>query len=105
MPENAGFGRRLREARKDWEKNEDRELSFEAIGIEVGRILERDRPYSQQAVSRWFAGSEPEMFSVVAALGMILGVSPGWLAFGDELEPPSERIGGGGENRQTGTGG
>lgn len=104
MPKNPGFGRRLRDARRGWERAHDRDLPLDEIGVEVTRILDRPTVYKPQTVSKWFDGNEPEMFSVVAALGMVLGVSPGWLAFGDELEPPSDERGGG-EDRQTGTGG
>lgn len=83
MTDNQGWGRRLRDARRDWEKLADGELGFKEIGIEVAALIGRETDYTYQAVSKWFAGSEPESFAVVEALAKILNVSPGYLAFGE----------------------
>lgn len=88
-PENPEFGRRLREAKRQWEQTHDpRTISNEEIGKRVAKLLERDGAYSPQAVGMWMAGREPKALDVVKALATVLGCDPAWLAFGPAVEDP-----------------
>ena len=82
MAANPGFGQRAREARRLWTVRHDEELTYARIGEMVAERTGRGDPYSHQAVRKWFVlGQEPE-YQAAAALAEVLGVDPGWLAFG-----------------------
>lgn len=87
-PPNEGFAERLtaaREARKD--------LTLQEIAAGVSQLLGRDPPYTYQAVQNWLKGHEPESFAVVEALGVVLRIDPGFLAFGTPIESPATPMG------------
>ena len=42
--------------------------------------------FTQASVSRWMKGTEPNL-ETIQALGKVLGVNPGWLAFGELAAP------------------
>lgn len=83
----AGFGKRLRKAHRDYEDRLGRDVSQTEIGVVVGKRLGEKKPVSQQSVGRWFGGTLPE-YPRMEALAEILGVDPGWLAFGT-WKPPA----------------
>lgn len=101
MAENEGFGRRLRDARRDVAKATDEEPSYQEIGELVARRVGRKEPYRYQTVAQWFSGREPESLAVVAALAVVLGINPCFLAFGDEggggMSMPAARMRGPGD--------
>jgi transcriptional regulator with XRE-family HTH domain len=85
VADNPEFGERLKRARAEFERRRGYErLSNRELGEQVAERMGREEPYSSQAVSRWFAGTEPDSLEVFVALGRVLGVAPGWLAFGDD---------------------
>ena len=78
MPVNVEFGRRLRDAWRDYEKRHDTKLTQPAVAERLG--------VTPQAVGVWFrTGQEPESFELVEQLAALLEVTPGWLAFGDSV--------------------
>lgn len=83
MAENPEFGRRLRDAKRDWERANDRDLTWAEIGRRVGVLLARD-PFPHQVVLRWFKQGREPSFDITEALAVTLGTSPGRLAFGEE---------------------
>ena len=91
MPSNPDFGRRLRDARRDWEKAHDADLSYREIGERVAAIVGREPPFSHQAVRKWFeGGQEPQELGVVLALAKVLGADPAALAWGAQAPTTSE---------------
>lgn len=73
------WGKRLRDAKRDWEKQHDRKLSYGEIGKRVAALVGREAAFSHTAVRTWFAaGQEPGM-QVARALERLLGVAPGSL--------------------------
>lgn len=80
-----GFSIRLQIAWRLAEARLNADLEQGEVGARVGKRLRR-APYSQGTVSRWLRGSEPPL-AVIEALAGELGVSPGWLAFGDGPDP------------------
>lgn len=68
MAENPVLGRLLTRALSQWEdRHYPEKLSHKEIGVRVGKALQR-KPFSWQAVGRWFAGREPESMTLLAAL-------------------------------------
>jgi len=93
-PDNEAFGRRLRQAKRDWEQSHDPQtISNEEIGRRVAALLKRGEPYSPQAVGKWMAGREPDTLDVVAAIAKVLGCDRAWLAWGPAVndEPAKKR--------------
>ena len=82
MPLNAGFGRRLRDAKRELEQQLDRDVTYEEVGHAIAKRLKRKGDFTSAAVTRWFGGREPESFAVVEALASFLKSDPGYLAFG-----------------------
>jgi DNA-binding XRE family transcriptional regulator len=71
------FGKRVKAARVALFEREGRELSQEVLGQLVG--------VSKGSISAYETGvSEPEKLEIVARLARALGVTGGWLAFGEE---------------------
>lgn len=79
---NRAFGRRLRDARRDYERRHDRRLTLKEIGEGVGAKLNRE-PYAGPVVYRWLHGAVPADLAVITALADVLETTPGALAFGD----------------------
>lgn len=73
---NEGWGRRLRDAKRDWEARNDRDLPYREIGEWLGSTA--------VAANRYFMGYEPARFEIAEKLALHLGVNPGWLVFGPE---------------------
>lgn len=80
MRPSEGFGERIAEALALLRYRE-RKVSLAEIGRRVAERLELPKPIPAATVQRWGA-SEPD-FDTVAAFAAVLGVDPGWLAFGD----------------------
>ena len=81
MAQNPDFAGRLAKAHGVHYARHGSRLTQEEIGVLVGRELRRD-PVSQQKVQTWFGGREPDYLEL-SALARVLGVSAGWLAFGE----------------------
>lgn len=82
-PPDEDFGARLRHAKRKFEAERDPErVTNERIGQLVGDVLGRP-PITSQAVSRWLLGHVPDQLATIRALALVLGVEPGWLAFGE----------------------
>lgn len=85
-PPNAGFGARMREAKRRYEQDRDPEPVYNKdIGERVGALLRRP-PITSQAVGRWLQGQVPDDLDVIRAIAVVLGVRPGWLAFGEHAD-------------------
>jgi transcriptional regulator with XRE-family HTH domain len=85
-----GFASRLRRAFRALEDRLGRDLTQTELGEMVGKQLREDA-ISQPSVARWFAGTLPEHYRMVA-LAQVLGVDPGWLGYGsgeDEGDQPA----------------
>jgi transcriptional regulator with XRE-family HTH domain len=67
----ATFGRRIKEAR------EARGLTQKALALSIGLK-------SKQDINQLESRSDPRLLGKIEALASALGVSPAWLAFGDE---------------------
>lgn len=61
------------------------------LAQEVSSLLRLEEPLTQGSVSRWFKGAEPNLKTIVA-IAQVLGVDPGWLAFGEisAAPPPAD---------------
>jgi hypothetical protein len=81
-----GFDRRLRRAHRAFEDRLGRDVNQTELGAMVGKRLGEPKPITQASVHRWFAGTLPDHVRMVA-LAEILGVDPGWLAYGDWTPP------------------
>lgn len=79
------FGDRLRDARERVRFRTGKRMRQEDLGALVGQ--------SKSTVSAWENGATPPSVDVVARLAEILGVLPGWLAFGDGPRYPGESAG------------
>jgi transcriptional regulator with XRE-family HTH domain len=77
------FGKRLRIARLGALERVGREISQVALGERIG--------VSSQAVSAWEGDVSPPTVEMVAKLALELGVTPGWLAFGQEPRYPAAK--------------
>lgn len=64
--------------------------SQEWLAEAVSRKLGLREPLTQGTVSRWLKGSEPDLVTI-AAIASVLGVDPGWLAFGQLTHAPPPR--------------
>lgn len=94
MATNDSWGRRLRDAKRDYEKRHDTRLSYAEIGVRVAAVVGRDRPFASTSVRSWFVeGQEPEAFAITAALAVVLEADAGALAFGRGVEPASASAG------------
>lgn len=84
MANDPEFGRRLRDAKRSWERVHDRTLTWDEVGGLVGKAMGR-RPLAGAVVYRWFEdGREPKNFlKVLQALALVLGTTPAALAFGE----------------------
>lgn len=88
MPDNAEFGRRLRDAKREYEMRHDRDLSWRELGERIGAAMGRE-PYVAEVVRRWFQmGREPAEFAITEAIARVLETDPRVLAFGP-AEPPA----------------
>ena len=75
------FRERMQEAMLVYRLRTKRPLDQRELGQLVSRELRGRRPITQPTVSRWFRGSEPPL-ATIRAIAKVLGVDPGWLAFG-----------------------
>ena len=88
---NDGWGQRLRRAHREWELSHDVRLTQ---GDLAEMFAEHGVRVTQQTVQRWLKGYEPKSLVIVMGVAKALGVSPGWLAFGEgpmrpNGEPPT----------------
>lgn len=83
------FGDRLFTAMLVLQGTSREKISETELGRRVAALLEREKPFSQTAVSGWLDGAFPEVVTV-GAIAEVCGVDPGWLAFGEKskAEPP-----------------
>lgn len=94
MAVNEAWGRRLRDAKRDWERRHDQPFRYREIGERVQIILGRARPHSPTTVRSWFEeGQEPESFAVAIALATVLEAPAGPLITGHDLAPDAARAG------------
>lgn len=63
------------------------ERSQEWLAEAVSNELGLKEPLTQSAVSRWMRGEGISLKKLVA-LAKVLGVDPGWLAFGEDSKAP-----------------
>ena len=84
MADSPELGRRLRDAKRDYEKRHDVDLSWREIGERVATVLGRDKPVAYQVVQRWFTdGREPQDFvDTLRAIASVLETDPHSLTFG-----------------------
>lgn len=79
------FGKRLRAARRAMGEIRGEEMTQAQLGAALG--------LSDAAISAWENGATPPSTDVAERAAAELGVTPGWLAFGQEpryaVEPPS----------------
>lgn len=82
-----GFGIRLQRAMETWHirHGRRRRISQRELGEWVGETLGRE-PFDASTVYRWLEGAEPPL-ATIAALGAVLDVSAGWLAFEEGQGP------------------
>lgn len=80
------LGRRLRDAKRDYEQRHDVDLTWVELGKRIGAALGR-KPIKYQVVQRWFLeGREPaEFVTTIAAIARVLEADPGALAFGGPI--------------------
>lgn len=83
---------RMFDALNSLERRLRRSIALDEMGRMVAEAEGRpDDPYAPSVVSRWLRGvSEPRQRATWRALAQVLGVSAGWLAFGDEGSAPAE---------------
>jgi transcriptional regulator with XRE-family HTH domain len=85
---DTGFRDRLFRAWYLFQAREGGERSQEWLAEAVSAHLGLEDTLTQSAVSRWLNGAVPPLGTIVA-LAKVLGVDPGWLAFGkDSAAPP-----------------
>lgn len=65
------------------------DLSQTWLAEELARVMGKPEPFSQGAISRYMHGQIPGELDTILGLAKVLGVDPGWLAFGDESEAPA----------------
>lgn len=75
------LGKRLRVARLGALERVGREYSQGQLGAALGGV-------SGQAVSAWEGDVSPPTVDAIAKMAQLLGVTPGWLAFGQEPRFP-----------------
>lgn len=80
MPELTTIGLRLKQARRLRSAQLGRDVNQAEVAEAVGM--------GQAAVSRWEAGSLEPNIDTIRVLALFLGVSPAWLAFGEDEEGP-----------------
>lgn len=80
MATNAGFKRRMFEALLALSQSEGEMVKQNEV---MRRLGERGVKVTGAAVNRWFKGRRPAC-ETIEALGEVLGVDPGWLAFGEK---------------------
>lgn len=74
-----------------WQALQGRQVQQSELGIAVGKLLNK-KPVHVSTVSRWFTEATPDLQTIVA-IAKVLGVTPGWLAFGSDCAdcpPPSD---------------
>lgn len=65
----------------------EEKLDQAAVAARVGEMeVGRGEPYSQSTFSKWLGGGTPDTLDAFVALGKVLGVDPGWLAFGEDSQ-------------------
>lgn len=85
MAVNEAWGRRLRDAKRDFEKRHDTSLSYTEIGRRVAKVLERRTPFAPTSARSWFVeGQEPETFAIAGAIAVVLEADAGYLMTGYE---------------------
>lgn len=87
MAKAEAFGRRLRDAIKDFEKKHDTSVSMRLLGELVAKRMGKE-PILSQVIGAWVReGQEPDDFiATVSALAAVLETAPGYLAFGEKNE-------------------
>lgn len=90
MAKDAGWGRRLRSARRAYVEQFDRTLTYAEIGKRLGRALGRP-PFKHSTVRAWFVdGQEPESYEIAKALAVVIGADAGYLMTGNNNAPATE---------------
>ena len=65
------------------------QLSQQWLGRELGLELGRESAVDQGLISYWLSGKKtPGDYETMVGLARVLGVDPGWLAFGEASEAP-----------------
>lgn len=92
MANDPEFGRRLRDAKRAWERTHDRTLTWDEVGALVARAMGR-APFAGPVVYRWFEdGREPKDFlAAVRAMAVVFETTPGALAFGEGAPSPTSQ--------------
>ena len=84
----SSFGTRFRDALHLLQESEGgRDVCGREIGERIGEIL--GEPKSGNAVLEWKKGRALPDVPTIEALAVVLGVTPGWLAFGELTAPAS----------------
>lgn len=83
-PPYADFASRLYTAQKRYELKTGRDLDRGEFGKAVAKLAGRGTPLSDSTVSNWFTGKQMPVVKQLEAIGKVLGVHPGWLAFGSD---------------------
>ena len=80
-----GFRKRFRKAYRDLQDEMEESGTGRLTRTMIGRMLEKKlgKGRSANAVSEWWTGKSIPDTIPIAALADVLGVSPGWLAFGE----------------------
>lgn len=84
-----GVGRRITRARLEFAEQTHQKVSQEQFGLYVGRALGYPKGITGATVSRWEAEETLPDLITIAAIAMLAGVDPGWLAYGTRSKSPS----------------
>lgn len=90
---NEEWSRRLRDAKRDYEKNHDTRLTFKEIGVRVAALVGRAEPFKHTSARAWFEeGQEPDAFAVAEAIALVLEADPAALVFGTGEATPAAQL-------------
>ncbi len=88
MGPTSGFAKRLFEALILHSGRQGRMVRHTELGEAIAQAMQREQPLTGAAVGRWFRGVAMPDIPTVRAVAAVLGVDPGWLAFGDDSAAP-----------------
>ncbi|AHG92103.1 hypothetical protein J421_4636 (plasmid) [Gemmatirosa kalamazoonensis] len=77
------LGARLKQARRQKAAREGRDYTQAALA--------QDASVAPVSVSRYESNVQEPSLELIQRMAAVLGVSPGWLAFGDEDDVPNDR--------------
>jgi alkylation response protein AidB-like acyl-CoA dehydrogenase len=87
---DTGFKDRMFDAQLYASGQERRRVTQAEVAEAAAKLLKR-KGWTAAAVSRHFGGRVPDV-RTIAAYAKVMGVDPGWLAFGDASEAPAPDV-------------